>query len=74
MRGNGELEDLDVTDKIAQKWGYGNVLQYLQNCWADLMVKKYHMSKEDAASAARMSKSDTEIYKKKGSAWLKSKE
>ncbi len=33
MRFHGEIDDLEVARAIGKRWGYGNVIQYLQHAW-----------------------------------------
>lgn len=43
MRFEGEIEDLETARAIGDRWGYGNVIQYLQQAW-DKKTQKSSLS------------------------------
>lgn len=37
-RSDAEKSDLEFVKKIADRWGYGNCIQFLQHEWKDILV------------------------------------
>ena len=63
MRFPGELEELEKVRSIAQFYGYGNCIQYLQHAWAKSLHEQ-GLPLDTAARGATMHKDDVDAYVK----------
>lgn len=57
-----EVLDLEKASKIGEKWGFGNLIHFLQRKWADMLAEKYKLDPETAALGAWMDEKDARIY------------
>lgn len=53
-RSSAEIYDLNTIGLLADEHGYGNVINFLQRRWADMLMKKYNMTPTGAAIGAGM--------------------
>lgn len=63
MRFEGEEEDLIKAKEIADKWGYGNLIAFLRENWADNLVE-HGLDPYAAGLGACMDKHQAKIYSK----------
>ena len=61
MRFKGEKQDLEYVHSIANKWGYGNLIQFLKEKWA-LHLMQDGISAEAAALGAEMNKREAKLF------------
>ena len=64
MRFDGEIADLDKAVAIADRWGYGNLIAYLREKWADKLLKNGLKDPYAAGLGAWMDKKQAKIYAK----------
>lgn len=62
MRSAKEIYDLDTIGVLADEWGYGNVIHFLQNRWADMLMKKWGMTPTAAGIGAGLSENNLKQY------------
>ena len=49
---HGEKESIEAVLKAGRKFGYGNMISHLKREWAEMLIKKYGVTKEVALMSA----------------------